>query len=111
MTNKVETAAPLEMTEIVKRQIGDAWRAHRQGQHETAVTSFRQVLAQDPNNVDALYGLGLVQKTIGDNAHARETFLGLQVLLKELQAKEDVGAPGRFFMLNNMVRQQLKFLG
>ncbi len=105
MTDQVKTP------ESIKKQIGDAWRAHRQGQHETALNIFRQVLNQETDNVDALYGLGLVQKTSGDNPHARETFLKLQDLLKELQSHEDAGSPGRYYMLNNMVRQQLRQLG
>ncbi|MBI5927848.1 MAG: tetratricopeptide repeat protein [Chloroflexi bacterium] len=109
MTDQVKTTSTV--SESIKKQIGDAWRAHRQGQHDTALNIFRQVLKQEADNVDALYGLGLVQKTSGDNTHARETFSRLQDLLKELQAQEDAGSPGRYFMLNNMVRQQLRLLG
>lgn len=109
MTDQAKTGPAID--DGFKKQIGDAWRAHRQGQHETALNIFRQVLSQDSDNVDALYGLGLVQKTSGDAANARETFSKLQELLKTLQAEEDAGSPGRYYMLNNMVRQQLRQLG
>lgn len=109
MTDQVKTSGAV--IESIQKLIGDAWRAHRQGQHETALNIFRQVLSLENNNVDALYGLGLVLKNSGDTAHARETFSKLQDLLKELQSQEDAGAPGRYYMLNNMVRQQLRQLG
>jgi tetratricopeptide (TPR) repeat protein len=95
-----------------EKLIGDAWTAHRSGQHEMALARFRQILTTEPENVDALYGLGLVQKKTGDRDGSNETFQKLQHILADLMEHElTTGQRGRYFMLTNMVRQQLAQIG
>lgn len=92
----------------IDHEIGEAWKAHRQGFHDTAVQQFREILDRDPENLDALYGLGLAVKAAGNEGEAKEIFLHLQTQIEGVSAEEEAtGAPGRYFMLANMVKQQI----
>lgn len=90
-------------------QIGEAWKAHRQGMHEAASEQFRQILEQDPNHLDALYGLGLAEKSMGNFTEAHDIFVNLQEKIAGVGEEESLsGHPGKFHMLATMVRQQLR---
>ncbi|MCI0710514.1 MAG: tetratricopeptide repeat protein [Chloroflexi bacterium] len=95
----------------IDHEIGEAWKAHRQGFHDTAIQQFREILDRDPENLDALYGLGLAEKAAGNNGEAKEIFLHVQARIDGVSAEEEAaGAPGRYFMLANMVKQQINQL-
>jgi hypothetical protein len=95
----------------VDKKIAEAWKAHRQGFQDKAIEEFRAILHQNPENFDALYGLGLAEKAAGHTDRAVEAFTHLQTKLAGLGHEEDLsGRPGHFYMLTNMVRQQLKTL-
>ena len=91
--------------------VGGAWKAHRQGFQEKAIEQYEAVLAQNPQHFDALYGLGLAYKASGNVARAQAIFSQLHEALTGLSSEENSsGHPGQYFMLANMVRQQLKTL-
>lgn len=93
---------------LYHEQIGEAWKAHRNGFQEEAIEQFRAVLEKDPENVDALYGLGLAKKAAGNLVEARQTFSHLYKLLeKHVQKEYAEGRMERFFMLRNMVERLL----
>jgi tetratricopeptide (TPR) repeat protein len=95
----------------IDHEIGEAWKAHRQGFQDTAIQQFREILDKDPNNLDALYGLGLAEKAAGNDDEAKEIFLHLQTQIEDVSAEEaSSGHPGKFFMLANMVKQQISQL-
>ena len=93
----------------IDHEIGEAWKAHRQGFQDTAIQQFREILDRDPGNLDALYGLGLAEKAAGNEAEAKQIFLHLQAQIDGVSAEEAAsGTPGRYFMLANMVKQQIR---
>jgi tetratricopeptide (TPR) repeat protein len=98
------------MTETDK-MIAEAWKSHRQGFHDKATEEFKQILQQNPDHADALYGLGLAQKAAGNNQAAIEAFTQLEEKIANLSREEkETGHPGQYFMLANMVQQQLRSL-
>lgn len=98
----------------IDKKIGAAWKSHRQGMQDQAILEFREILHQDPNHLDALYGLGLAQKASGNKADAEETFLKLKNLLEEILEEQDdlpiEEREERYVMISQMVQQQLDTL-
>jgi Tfp pilus assembly protein PilF len=88
-------------------RIGEAWNAHYQGQDEVAVQQFTEILNQEPANIDAYWGLGLAYRGLEQNEKAREIFLKVKQLIQDEVDRENNTTPGRFYMLNRMVDQQL----
>lgn len=90
----------------LKARIGDAWKAHYDGQHDLAVQKFRAIVAEAPDNVDANWGLGLSYRKAGDKQNALRVF---QVVRDLVQARlEQTEERERYFMLNRMVAQQIE---
>jgi Flp pilus assembly protein TadD len=106
----------------VTEHVGQAWGHHREGRNEAAVAEFQNILSQNPNDVDANYGLGLAQKAAGDVEAARTSFQTALRLVEEARetyaaARQEQGDSNiktpeddRFQMLNRMVRQRLSEL-
>jgi cytochrome c-type biogenesis protein CcmH/NrfG len=69
--------------EQVKAQISKAWSTHQSGNAKSAINEFEQILKQDQNNVDAMYGLGLAQRKAGDHAQAHNSFESALKLVEE----------------------------
>jgi cytochrome c-type biogenesis protein CcmH/NrfG len=90
--------------------LGQAWRSHVTGRDEIALTEFQKITTSSPEDLDALYGLGLAQRSSGKNEEAIATFQRVMDLLAQ-QPAEDEDARNRLEMLRRMVRQQLEFLG
>ncbi len=106
--------------------IGQAWGLHRNAQNEEAVATFETVLRQDPQNIDANYGIGLAYKGIGDTTRAIEHLTkAYEETIKSLgelrQAAEKEGLhiannlnttlDDRYMMLIRMTYQRLTELG
>ena len=51
--------------ETIASQVGRAWRYQREGQADSAVKEFEKILRQDPDDIDANYGMGLAQRSAG----------------------------------------------
>jgi Flp pilus assembly protein TadD len=87
------------------QQLGSAWALHRKGQNDDAIREFTALLQLSANNMDALYGLGLAQRSSGKLDAARTSFSqcleAIGTALKE-QPRED-----RYQMLNRMAKQRL----
>lgn len=88
--------------------VGQAWLLYRNGQHDTAARGFEQVLNQDPSNIDAHFGLGLVLRTQGNHSASMEHF----DQAKRLVADALVGDPtsDRLEILERMVQQRINEL-
>lgn len=86
--------------------IGDAWSVHRSGNNSEAISKFSQVLTTVPDNVDALYGLGLAQDANGDKRAAAESFQKALTILGETtpEGKEE---RDRYMMLTRMLNQRI----
>jgi tetratricopeptide (TPR) repeat protein len=93
----------------VAAQIGNAWALHRQGKHENAIAEFSQAVKSAPDNIDAMYGLGLAQRSAKLREAAIRTFDQCrQMVTRALEA-----TPGndRLEILERMCQQRLAELG
>lgn len=90
-------------------KIGEAWKAHHKGEQQKAITQFKELVAQAPDNVDALWGLGLSYRKAGDLESALDAFERARSLVKA-QLDENPAEYGRLFMLNRMLSQQIDYM-
>ena len=89
------------------KKISMAWKAHYNGQHEQAISEFKQLVNLAPDNVDANWGLGLAYRKAGDKANALQVFQKVRdLLVQQMDVKSDDYE--RFFMLKRMVTQQIE---
>lgn len=99
-------------------QIGQAWRYQRDGKADAAVAEYERLLRQEPDNIDANYGMALAQRTAGKYEAAIKYFERTQVLVEAAlterrQAAGDVPHTAntieddRYAMLSRMVKQRL----
>ncbi len=73
--------------EDLSKMIGDAWEAMRNGNPKGAQETFRRVLNDDNENIDAHYGLGLALRAAGDKVSAKSSFeTSLRICERELAA-------------------------
>ncbi len=103
----------------VAERVGQAWHHHREGRNDAAIAEFETILRQDPNDIDANYGLGLAHKAIGRAESARTAFQNALSLIERANvaytatrnepSDNNVKTPedDRFAMLNRMVKQRL----
>jgi len=90
--------------------LGQAWRSHVTGRNEVALNEFEKITNSSPEDMDALYGLGLAQRGAGKSEEAITTFQRIMDLLAQ-EHPEDEDTQNRLEMLRRMVLQQLEFLG
>ena len=86
-------------------QLGKAWALHRKGENDGAITEFNNLLQLSANNIDALYGLGLSQRSSGKLEAAQASFercLAQIDALSKDQPRED-----RWLMLQRMTHQRI----
>jgi tetratricopeptide (TPR) repeat protein len=89
-------------------QFARAWSLHRQGKNDDAIREFNALLQQSANNIDALYGLGLAQRSVGQAETAKATF---ERCLAQLDSATDSkSAEDRYQMLVRMVGQRISEL-
>jgi Tfp pilus assembly protein PilF len=101
-------------SENIAADIGRAWRYQREGKADAAIGEFERILKQDANNIDANYGMGLAQRSVGKNENAIKYF---RRALELVQAAEKTRnhTPGernmpeddRYMMLGRMLNQRL----
>jgi Tfp pilus assembly protein PilF len=85
--------------------LGRAWAYHRDGRNDAALVEFERILKDNPNDIDANFGLGLVYRVMGRIDKSGSAFeKSLQLVERELQAH-----PGedRWLMLVRMINQRL----
>lgn len=93
----------------IDAKIGEAWKAHYAGQDEEALRQFEALVEQYPDHIDALWGLGLAYRDAHKHEDATRIFKKIRDLIAQLIADEEMhGQPGRYFMLNRMVSQQIE---
>jgi Flp pilus assembly protein TadD len=90
--------------------LGQAWRSHVTGRDEVALNEFEKIANASPDDMDALYGLGLAQRSAGKGDEAIASFQRIMAVLAQ-QSTEDEDERNRLEMLRRMVLQQLEFLG
>ncbi len=89
--------------------MGRAWRSHSVGRDDTAIEEFRKLVAAAPDDIDALYGLGMALRSAGQGQEAREIFNKVLALLSNQEASTDDDA-NRLQMLRRMTQQQLSLI-
>ncbi|NPV68547.1 MAG: tetratricopeptide repeat protein [Anaerolineae bacterium] len=89
--------------------MGRAWRSHSVGRDDTAIEEFRKLVAAAPDDIDALYGLGMALRSAGQGQEAREIFNKVLALLSKQEASTDDDA-NRLQMLRRMTQQQLSLI-
>lgn len=107
-------------------RVGQAWRLHREGDNHGAISMFESIISGNPDNVDALYGLGLAQKATGDLNAAADAFsralekteIALSAVKTASQAEGNLGDndlesnfDDRYMMLTRMLSQRLEDVG
>jgi len=102
--------------------ISQAWRAQKDGKASAAVSEFEKILAQEPSNIDAHYGIGLALRDSNQREKAVEHFKRALELVTDAdaprRAAQDeerlaVNTPqdDRYMMLTRMLKQRLAELG
>lgn len=86
-------------------QLGRSWGLHRQGQNDAAIHEFSGLLQTSANNIDALYGLGLAQRSSGQLEAALASFE--RCLIQITEAREAHPREDRYQMLQKMTRQRI----
>lgn len=109
-----------------EERVGQAWQFIRNRQYERALEAFNDVIRSMPDNVDAHYGLGIVQRALGDHkasiASYQKTLELAQNALKAVRTTSSVDGntaandletqeDDRFLMLITMIKQRLAELG
>lgn len=97
----------MDQKQDIDTKIGNAWKAHYDGQNDVAVERFLQLLNEVPDHIDAFWGLGLSYRNLGDQRQALEAFQRVKQLVT-MQLETETGQLGRYFMLNRMVDQQIE---
>lgn len=87
--------------------IGHAWALHREGKNDEAAREFERVGGNEVQELDALYGMGLAQRSSGDLAGATRTF---QACLDRLTTTGKSINHNRYEILVRMVNQRLEEL-
>lgn len=73
--------------------IAKADRYATEGDFGLAIRYYREALTQQPRNADALFGLGIVFKSVGDFDEAEE------FLLEAIEQSDRLGVPARLFSI------------
>lgn len=95
----------MDNTEKQDSQLGRAWAYHRDGRNDAAIAEFDRILKESPNDIDANFGLGLVQRALGRYDQAIQSFQKVKQLLE--RALQDKPQEDRFEMLLRMCDQRI----
>lgn len=104
--------------DTLAEQIGQAWRYQRDGKADAAIAEYERLLRQDPDDIDANYGMALAQRTAGKYEAAIKYFQHTQAMVEAAltarrQAAGDVPHTAntpeddRLTMLSRMLKQRL----
>lgn len=85
--------------------LGNAWAQHRLGNQDAAIQGFQQILKSAPNQIDALFGLGLAQRNAGQREAAAATFKKCAEQIDNVLVENP--HEDRYEMLKRMVNQRL----
>lgn len=106
----------------LEEQVGAAWANARVDRYNDAVRDFENIVKSNPNDVDALYGLGLALRKVGRKDEAISMFekahkLAQELITSEAEGQEPVamsedklhvqGQNTRFLMLSRMLQQRI----
>lgn len=84
--------------------INPGWVAYGKGDYQEAVKQFDQLVAQNKNDIDSYYGLGLAQKKLKNTAKSIEAFTQADALAAIIEDKE------KSAMLTRLLHGHLNFM-
>ncbi|MBZ0292474.1 MAG: tetratricopeptide repeat protein [Anaerolineae bacterium] len=100
--------------------ISTGWNYYREGRADAAISEFENILKQNPEDIDATYGLGLAQRAAGKTESAMHTFQKTLELVNKAkavyeatrtpeQAESNIKTPedDSFMMLSRMISQRI----
>jgi tetratricopeptide (TPR) repeat protein len=90
-------------------KLGHAWTLHRTNHNEQAIDEFNQIVRGASEDIDALYGLALSQRTEHLPDAAKQSFERCLALVNQALAEN----PGRdrYQMLQRFIHQRLAEMG
>ncbi len=91
--------------DTIVTQIGRAWGYLREGQPDTAIKEFEKILQQEPDNIDANYGMGLAQRTTG---HLQNAIKHFQHGLEIVDLNDSAGRVAREAAANDFQTERIK---
>ena len=91
--------------ETIAAQVGHAWGFQREGHSDRAVQEFEKILRQDPDDIDANYGMGLAQRSAGHPQAAVEYF---QHALDIVDKKDSAGRSAREAAASDFQTERIK---
>lgn len=91
--------------ESIAMRIGRAWRHQREGNADAAIQEFEKILQQEPDNIDANYGMGLSQRAAGQPQAATEYF---QHALEIVDKNDTAGRNAREAAANDFQTERIK---
>ena len=101
----------INSTPGITEQVKQAWKDHYQHRNEEALAAFENVVAQDPEHIDAQYGLALTLAVLGQSTRAAEVFKHVAQLVDAQIRQQPAGdEDARYRMLARMINQQLDML-
>jgi tetratricopeptide (TPR) repeat protein len=80
------------------------WIAYGKGDFQEAARQFEQLIAQNKNDLDSYYGLGLAQKRLKNTTKAIEAFTQAVTLAAAVEDGEKAG------MLTRLLHGHLNFM-
>lgn len=99
----------MEQSKNIDVRIGEAWKAHYQGQDRLAIEQFSGLVQEVPDSIDAHWGLGLSYRDAGELDPAAQVFQKAKAMITaQLEGQDDEATNReRYVMLARMVDQQI----
>jgi tetratricopeptide (TPR) repeat protein len=91
--------------DTAEKELSEAWAHHRAGRHQDALRSFEQILKSQPSHADALFGLGLAQRSLGQVQAALDSFEKAQQVTQK--ALDNNPGEDRYEMSLRMIGQRI----
>src|SRR5687767_10119669 len=85
--------------------LGRAWAFHRDGRNDAALTEFERLRQELPDDIDVNFGLGLVQRALGQYEQSVASFEKVKVLV--VAGLAQTPNDDRLQMLSRMTEQRI----
>lgn len=95
----------MAQTTQFEAEITQAWQHHRAGENKEALGIFERIVSTDPFHLDGVFGLALVQRSLGMSEKAIKTLERARDLNQQ-QLEENPGAD-RYEMTLRMIDQRI----
>lgn len=90
-----------------RQEVGEAWKQHIEGREDEAIDSFKAIIDQDAEHVDANYGIALAYEAKGQDEQAIAYYQRARSLVESLAESE----PSRATIIRRETALKLEKLG